>query len=224
MRQVWKASAVLDFRPMAGYFFKNACGMHHEAAKLYTEDPTGFSAQPLNTGHPKQHRVHRMIHESDRKALLGPGLAPTVQRYIDALSARLCAFLSEEWTELEDFWIFIQDTVSSAEIEAIFGPKLFELYPDFTWTFFEFDSMVPSLLQKKAFGRAERARYKIHSQLRMWFKLARRKCAEAGVVDRGNDDAGPYWGSSWSRERHESFAPFFDDDALASHDVGVAWG
>lgn len=226
IRRIWKVSASLDFRPLAVHFFRKACGMSQEAANLYLNDETGNYAKPVpGTNCPEDLRVYRKIYESDRRALIGPGLEPTLQRFINAFSRRMSAFMSEEWIEVEDFWTLIQNTVGAAEIEAIFGPKLLEMHPDFIRLFFEFDLLVPSFLKMLSFGRAERIRYKLHSKFRLWLRRTREtytKASKSDDSDGGDDDR--HWGSHWTRYRHMDFQHFFDDDALASHDVGVAWG
>ncbi|KAG8425926.1 hypothetical protein J3459_008620 [Metarhizium acridum] len=223
IRRIWKASASLDVRPLAAHVFRKACGMSREAANLYLYDKTGRNLKPLpGAGCLEDLRVHRIVYESDRQALMGPGLEPTLQRFIDALSRRMSVLTATDWIEMEDFWTFIQNTVATAQIEAIFGPKLLEMHPDFISLFFEFDLVVPSLLKMLPFSRAERIRCQLHGKFRSWLRHTRRNHTQASSNNDGDHD--PHWGCRWTRYRHEAFQPFFDDDALASHDVGVAWG
>ncbi|KAH0592275.1 hypothetical protein MHUMG1_10021 [Metarhizium humberi] len=223
IERIWKVSSSLDFRPMAVHFLRNACGLSRESANLYLLDKTGMNAKPLpGTSCPEHLRVYRKIYESDRQALIGPGLDPTLQRFIDAFSRRMAVFTATEWIEMEDFWTCIQHTVAAAEIEAIFGPKFLEMHPDFISLFFEYDRLIPSLLKMLPFSRVERLRSTLHAKFRSWVRRTRKNHAAAPNDNEGDHD--PHWGCRWTRYRHEAFQPFFDDDAIASINVGVAWG
>jgi hypothetical protein len=226
IRQIWKQSHLLDFRPLATHFFVRVCGMPREAAALYLDDATGVEATPLPGSSMQKdahntHRIHRSIWESDRRALTGPGLAPTLENFRSAFDSRMSKFETDEWVEMDDFWIFIQDTVASASVEAILGPALERLHPDFIREFFEFDHAVPWLAKGLSYSRAERVRAKLLNHIRIWMKCAgfwsnMDRAREEGEKDR-------YWGTAWTRHRHDSFKKFFDDDATASHDLGVIW-
>ncbi|KEY72657.1 hypothetical protein S7711_09157 [Stachybotrys chartarum IBT 7711] len=228
IRQIWKISHLLDFRPMATHFFTKACGMAPDAAALYLTDTTGLKSVPLpGSGAHEQHRVHRIIHESDRQALAGRGFAPTIQAFRTAFDLRMEQFATDSWTEVDDFWTFIQDTAGAAEAEAIFGPNLLRLHPKFVRDFFDFDRVIPWLLKGMSFSKAERIRNKLLDDFQEWAKFVTIRSAGDKARDYGNEDYGvrdPHWGAEWTRYRHEYFRAFFDDDAIASHDLGVTWG
>lgn len=222
IRQIWKNSHLLDFRPLATHFFVNACGMSSEAAALYLNDTTGVNPTPLTSSDgPDVHRVHRTIWESDRRALTGPGLAPTLDTFRSALDSRMSKFKADTWMEVDDFWTFIQDTAGSAVIEAILGPALQQLHPNFMREFFEFDGTMPWLAKGFSYARAERVRSKLLDDILVWIKCAR--FWSNSDKGRAEGEKDPYWGTAWTRYRHDFFKKFFDDDAIASHDLGVAW-
>ncbi|KAI9897397.1 hypothetical protein N3K66_007253 [Trichothecium roseum] len=208
---------------MATHFFRTACGMPPEDAALYMTDNTGYKARALpGTNVPEEQRVHRLIHESDRRGLAGRGLAPTLQRYMDALDTRLSRYLSDDWVQLPDFWEFVQETVGGSMLEALFGKELQRLHPDFVHSFFEFDRQAPSLIKMTPFSGAEKIRNEVLAKYKTWFANARRNFTKEAIYPDGDGD--PYWGCSWTRFRHDSFRPFFSEEALASSDLGVAWG
>jgi hypothetical protein len=231
IRQIWKQSSFLDFRPMATYFFISLCGMSKEFAYKYLNDSSGDQLKPLpGSNVPEELRIHRIIHQSDRQALTGQALEATIRRYMDAFVTKVSDLVPEHtlnepnggWLEFANFWAFIQDTVGAGEIEAIFGPNLQRMHPSFVHSLFEFDRMAPSLLKGMSFGRAERLRQILLYQLRTWFKHARKHFTEASRYADGDGD--PFWGSTLTRGRHEDLKPLFNDDAMSSHDLGMAWG
>lgn len=126
------------------------------------------------------------------------------------------------WIDFPDLCSFTQDTVGAAEIEAIFGPNLFRMHPDFVRTFFKFDQAAPWLLKKMFYGRAERLRHTILYQFRTWFKYTRKHYTEENIYEDGDGD--PFWSSAWTRCQHEELRPLFDDDAMSCIDLGLAWG
>ncbi|KAH7323260.1 Pfs, NACHT and ankyrin domain protein [Stachybotrys elegans] len=223
IRQIWKVSQLLDFRPMATHFFVNACGMKYESAALYLNDKTGTKSSPVPGSESKDMRVHRIIHESDRQGLAGRGLAPTLQAFRTSFDSLISKYETEEWTDVEDFWTFIQATVGAAEMEAIFGPMLLKQFPNFVYDFFEFDRLIPWLLKGMPFTQAERIRFRLLEDIRGWIKSAR-VMASKEKIEGGYESRSEAWGPEWTRYRHEFFKSFFDEDAIASHDLGVAWG
>jgi hypothetical protein len=221
--RIWDVSHLLDFRPMAGHFFINVCGMSPESASLYSSDTTGTKADPVPQSAEAtvqhRHRVHRAIHESDRKGLAGRGLAPTFQAYRAAFDKVISEISTQEWIKMDDFWTFIQNTVGAAEIEALFGPSLLKLHPSFLRDFFDFDKLTPWLLKGLSFSRVERIRETLLEDLRVWDKCVRLQPPAENVFDGQTN-----WGSEWTQYRHETFPEFFDANAMASHDLGVVWG
>lgn len=197
--------------------------MPSEDAARYLEDTSGYGARPIpGTNVPDAQRVYRLIHESDRKGLAGSGLAPTLKRYVHALDGRLSCYLSDDWVQFPDFWEFVQETVGGSMLEALFGKELQRLHPDIVHDFFEFDRQAPSLIKMVPFSGAKKIRNKMLAMYKSWSAHARTYFTEEAIYKDGDGD--PYWGCGWTRFRHESFRPFFSDEALASSDLGVAWG
>lgn len=226
VRQIWKQSSLLDFRPMSTHFMTSVCGMSKKVASLRMDNPDS-KVQTLPgskiTNHPP---VHRILSESNRKSLTGHGLSTTLQRYRNAFITRTSELVPErldsDWVHMENFTTFIQDTCGAAAIEAIFGPKIMEMHPTFVRNFFEFDEITPWLLMRLPSRKARKMRSALLYQFKTWAQHARTMFAETDIYEDGDGD--PFWGSAWTRYRHEALAPYFDDDALSSHDLGVAWG
>jgi cytochrome P450 len=205
--------------------------MSYDAASLYLKDTTGTKAIPAPGAEAEdRHRVHRLFHESDRQGLAGRGLAPTLEAYVTSLDALISDRATEDWTDVDDFWAFVQNTVGVAELNAFFGPKLLELYPEMISDFFEFDRHVPWLLKGMPHAQGRKARSRVLDGFGRWIKYARhqssihkRRSGRSGGSG-GSEARTPWWGAEWTRYRHESFTSFFDDDAMAAHNLGVAWG
>jgi hypothetical protein len=214
----------LDPRIIATFFWENAFGMPHKDASLYKEDKTGHSAKPLpGTYAAGQARPDRAIRESSRRALTGPGLQQLGRSCEETFSENVNRLLPQtvDWIEMEDLWTFIQDTIGSAVLGAIFGPALLERYPDFCRILFDFDRAIPSFVRMRSSRKDKAARNTLLSNLKTWSQDQNQSTLPDGDDSKGRD---PRWGSEWTRQRHESFPSFFGDDAIAAHDLSLAWG
>lgn len=223
IRQIWTQAAVLDFRPMASFFFRRVCGMPEEAASLYLNDTSGNMATPLpGSNVPQALRVHRMIYESDRRALTGPGLAPTFERYKLSFESKTSRLAPSGWVAMDDLGKFIHDTVGVSVMESIFGSTLMEMHPDLMDKFSEFEEAFPSIIKGFAYSRAQRIRHSLLYYFRSWSRHTEKRLSHTPIHD--NEEHDPFWGTAWTRYRHTVFKTIIGDDATASHDLGVTWG
>lgn len=197
--------------------------MPKNAAALYLADDSGSHAKPLpGSSVPEDMRVHRMIHVSDREALTGRGLSPTFQKYAATLITKMDEKVLEDWIEIPDFWGFVQETVGATLIEAIFGPSLLSIAPEFITNLFKFDDFAPMLIRGIPNTKARRARDIVLSQFKHWARFAKGRFSETDISP--DDDRDSFWGSAWTRYRHSHFTRFFNEDAMASNDLAVSWG
>lgn len=232
IRQIWRQSSLTDFRPMSTYFHTKVCGMSQEAASKRLQDPAshGDSSSKAKRN-PEVSDVHRVIVHGNRQGLTGQGLSTTIQRYKAAFARRthelvpgqsLSNDLDGSWTEFDDLWDFIKETAGASEVESIFGPTFTRMHPTFIGSFFEYAKMGPWILKGMPTRGAAATRRRLLLQFRAWRAYAKDHFTESAIYEDGGDD--PFWGSAWTRYRHREFASFFDEDAMASHDLSVAWG
>ncbi|KAL7621629.1 hypothetical protein AAE478_008955 [Parahypoxylon ruwenzoriense] len=206
------------------YFF----GMPAKGLATYIADNSGPLPKPQPGSQvPPQDRIDYILHHGFLRAWSGPGLAPTTDRFIRAFIRRTANLeLTGQWTELPDFWGFFQTNMTPCFVEAIFGPTLIGLNPDFIENLWKYDDTIPWLARGvPAFlvPGAHKLRNTIRNQLKKWYAYSRREFRESCIEKDGDGD--PYWGSELIRYRQKMLSESgnHDDDSLSSTDLGLVW-
>lgn len=207
------------------YFF----GLPESVVSVYRADDSGPFPKPYKGSNVQpQDRIDHITHHDFLRALSGPSLLPTTQRYMHALIARLEANeFSTEWTKMADLSTFFQDVAGSSLIECIYGPTMLRLNPTFMQNLWGFDFSVPWLARgvpSFIIPSIYKPRETCVDQLKLWYAFSREHFDEAKISPDGDGD--PYWGSNLMRYRQEKLRAVknHDDDALARMDLGLAWG
>lgn len=215
--------------PFYAHVLKHFFGMHSRALHTYQADTSGPFSQPFKGSNtPERNRLDHFTHEAFKKAFTGPSLATTTQRFMHNVKNRFNSVdISDDWTEMPDLVQFFRTAHGSALIEAVFGPALLEINPTFMDDLWNFDDGVPwlaRLVPSFINGEPYRARKAVRDQLKKWYAFARANFT-TDCID-GDGDGDPYWGSALIRELHSKYlqADNYDDDALASADLALAWG
>ncbi|KAI1413211.1 cytochrome P450 [Hypoxylon sp. FL1857] len=196
----------------------------------YRVDNSGPLEKPcIGSTVPAQDRIDYLHHQAFQRALIGPGLAPTILRFRSAIRERLriLGVGSSEWMEVDDLFVLLGKAVSSALTEAIFGPSLLTLHPDFIDNLWEYDSELPWLIRmipRWIYPNPHNARDKVLKQIKEWHAYARQASREDYI--NLDNDSDPYWGSQMVRHLHQALvgARKHSDDAMAAHDLGLIWG
>lgn len=150
-----------------------------------------------------------------------------VERFSRSLSDRLEAVdVGADWRELPDLLEFIQMEVSTAVLEATTGPQLVAQNPTFVSDLFKYDSAVPILskgVPRCMAPEAYRTRDKMLYMIKNWHAYARQHFDNNLIGADGDFD--PFWGSEHMRYRQKTLLNVdgFDEDALASSDLGLIW-
>ncbi|KAI1774793.1 cytochrome P450 [Hypoxylon cercidicola] len=122
------------------------------------------------------------------------------------------------WTHHADLMKVVGDEVTVSIINALCGPYLLKLNPNFLQDFWDFDRNLQTYVPSRAYA----ARKRVLDAVRVWQQHARDHFTDS-VMDVNGDDC--FWGSSFFRERQQMFLEMdgFDYDAIASLDFGVIW-
>ncbi|XXH02120.1 hypothetical protein Hte_008488 [Hypoxylon texense] len=115
---------------------------------VYAEDNSGQFHKPFpGSNVVPERRMHHILNDGIERALTGPGFDPTLQRFRSILISHIQALDAPagEWIEIKDFRRFIHNTVGRSLVQAIFGPSLLEVNPEFMDDLFEFDRALPLL-------------------------------------------------------------------------------
>lgn len=199
--------------------------------RAYVNDDTGASRKPRPGSSSKisdTNRIHHLTHSTLSQAVDGPGMIVLTQRFTKNFKARIERLnISDDWVEFDDLGDFLQDIASESIIEALVGPSFLELNPSFNSELWAFDADVPWLARGfPSFFRpgVHRRVARLKGQIKQWYSHARQHFDKADV-DR-NDNTDPFWGSKLMRDRQEKIGGVdkFDDDCLASTDLGLIWG
>lgn len=202
--------------------------MRSRPLSVYAADDSGDRAEPHQGSMTEpRNRIDFLTHDSLVKYLSGPSLLRLFERFDRNLSSRLLALnIDTEWKVIPDFLGFIQAELSTAVLEAIMGPQLVAQNPTFVEDLFEYDSAIPILskgLPRLLYPKAYAIRDRMLSMIKRWYAFAKDNFTE-DVVD-ADGDFDPFWGSEHMRHRQNVLRNVdnFDDDAMASSDLGLIW-
>ena len=172
--------------------------------------------------------MDHFTHQGFKRAFTGPALASTARRFIKDLVRRFDSLaLSNEWTDMPDLLKFFRTVHGAALLQAVFGPSLLEINPNFIKDMWKFDDSIPWLARMvSSFINPEpnRVRHRVRDQLKNWYKYAKEHFIKECIDEDGDGD--PYWGSELIRYQQKMClqADNYDDDALASADLALVWG
>ena len=206
-------------------------GIPMSGVRAYLNDNTGSSRKPRpgsNTKISDNNRIHHHTHSTLIQAVDGPRMITMTQRFMRNLEARFDRLrLSEDWVVFEDIGEFFQCIVSESILEALVGSVFLELNPSFNSELWAFDGDIPWLsrcLPSFIISGRHRRVNRLKGQIKRWYCHARMHSDSAGVD--ANDDTDPFWGTKLMRDRQEKIGGVdkFDDDCLASTDLGLLWG
>lgn len=206
--------------------------MPAETLAVYRADDSGPCRKPYpGTDVPADRRIDHLSHQEFLRALSGPGLATTFQRFRRALETRVDRLgrsrVEGADASCADFREPFRDVIGAPMVEAIYGPEILRLNPGFVDDVYEFDAVVPWLargLPSFMVPWAHRARRRLADQLRRWHAHAGRNFTESSIYEDGDGD--PFWGSQFIRNRHAMFSRVggHDEDARVALDLGLCFG
>lgn len=203
--------------------------MPAKALEVYAADKSGPHVQ-LNPGTnvPFHDRVDHQTHVSLTRFLGGKGLSGLYHRFFTNFERCLEYHpqITKDWTMMPDLMIFFQRTCGSALTEAICGPILQNIHPNFMDDLLQYDIYLPDLVKGLPRWFAPngcRTRDKLLRSILQWHAVARSVFVESSIDPDGDYD--PFWGSEFMRTRQRTFRSMrnFDYDAYAASDLGFIW-
>ncbi|KAI1825086.1 cytochrome P450 [Xylaria intraflava] len=229
IKALFKASASCTALPFAKFVLGAAFGLHACALRLYDRDDSGGGPAP----HPDsaveaRNRIDYRTAQGLATFLEGKGLPPFWRRFVEKATRQLHGFrerLGSGWEYADDLMKVVMDETTVSIVDALCGPHLLRLNPDFLRDFWVFDRHLQTYVQgvPRLFApRAYAARDRVLNAVRVWQQYARDNFTDAALDADGDD---PFWGSSFFRERQRVFLEMdgFDHAAVASEDFGAIW-
>lgn len=231
IKKIWKTPALSSPTCIQIYCLKYLFGLSKKGLAIYRADRSGPHAKPHSgSSVPVNSRIDYRTHKEFLRALSGPGLNPTLQRYTAAFATYLdllrlpCS--ATEWNSITDFQEFFFKIMGVSLIESLFGPSLLRLSPTFIDDLIEFDNNVPWLargIPSFAMPKPYKIRSGLNNKIKKWHSYAQKNFDESSVTDDGDGDL--FWGSKLIRNRHAILhAAGQTDNDIAASDLGLAFG
>ena len=203
-------------------------GVDKKAVKMYSQDDSGLHAKPAPHSSIAPHnRVDYHTHMTFLKIFHGDGLNTLFRRWHISFSRRMADMqIGTQWVEGSNFETFWMPSMVASLNEAMVGPILEAVNPNFTNDFLEFYPYAHSLMNgvaKVFMPRAIALRDSLKRDFMTWHAVARSSFRESDVGEDGTDR---WWGLSAFRDRQRLFSQVDDWDhaTLASLDFGLLWG
>ena len=224
---VWK-SKDLDSKPAVCLVMDRFFCMPKKALKSYYTDISGIRYRPHpNSQMSPEDRIYYHTHRATHGFMSGKSLAGFADRFQSILLQHLgSGVVGGHWITRPDLFEFIQVVISTAAIEAMCGPLLSALSPNFIEDFWAFDRSL--LYHLKGYPEwlspgIWKTRRRCLQALKLWHQQARERFHESYIELDGHD---PFFGSPLIRERQKYFSKMsaMNADAMASEDFGLIWG
>lgn len=204
-------------------------GMPKKAVAMYTLDNSGILPKPrLSSNVASHNRIDFHTHAGFNHLLSGDRLINLYKRWLACFTPRLERLqIGNEWISVADIMDYWMPSLTAALNEAMAGPVLECINPNFTQDFLEFLPYVHGLMKglpRWWLPRAFALRESLNRDFRQWHSLARTFFKESDISPDG--DADPWWGCAAMRERQKLFEKVdnWGHDAMAASDFGLLWG
>ncbi|KAI1370593.1 cytochrome P450 [Hypoxylon crocopeplum] len=229
VKVLFKSSWACTSIPFVKFALGHAFGLPAKALRLYDKDDSGGGHVP----HPgstveARNRIDYQVHQSLNRFLEGKGQKPSWNRFADNITQQLHCLhdrAGSDWVHHADLMKVVGDEATISILNALCGPYLLSLNPNFLQDYWDFDRNLQTYLQGIPWflaPKAYAARKRVLDAVKVWQQYARDQYNDSAVGADGDD---PFWGSSFFRERQEMFLKMdgFDYAAIASQDFGAIW-
>lgn len=222
-----KSSQHLTPKPAIAVAMENVFGTPSRAIHVYKEDVSGIAPTPIQgTNVEPKRRIWYHHSKAAHTYLSGKSLQGLGTRFMENLSHRISTdeSIGTAWVERPDLYVFWQDQVFEAALDALFGPHLLLLNPTFTRDFWAYIGCMSTLmmgLPKWMTPKSWRAREKVLEGIKTWHRYA---LTHADPFKKGEENTwDEYWGSTYLKARYRfvSAIPSMDDDAHAADDLAL---
>ena len=211
------------------FVLKTLFGMSPKAVNMYTLDTSGIYANPRPGSSIKAHnRVDHLTHANFHKHLLGDGLKKLYTEFAVSFSNRLPALgIQDQWIQQPDLLDFWLPSMTSAMNEALAGPILECVNPQFSSDLMKYYPYLHSLMKGVPTWMTPEA-YRLQKSLirdvATWHAIARVRFQASDIDQSTGRD--PWWGSAFMRERQNILQGVdnWDAHSIAASDFGIFWG
>ena len=203
-------------------------GSPQRTVRFYDDDNSGMEMVPHSYSNVREEdRIHHIVHVQVIKYLSGNGLKPMTQRFMENMGRQIfTSGVGSEWLEMDDLFGFCQVKLLEASLDAMFGPYLTALNPNFVDDYWKFDQSTAYLLKgfpKWIVPQSWKARQRCLDSLKKYNAYANKLHDGDGRKDYEGLD--PFFGTEFIRQRKEAMSKMgtFDEDAIAAEDLAIMW-
>ncbi|KAL2194105.1 cytochrome P450 [Corynascus similis CBS 632.67] len=232
VQAMFKHSRDLSMKPIILLAMRDQLGMLPADVAVFERDGSGDSAKPLDGWEHMDparrvfYNQHRDLNAMLNGAALDGIMARFAVNYTTYLRATPLVGGEGQWTKLPDLYAFLQDAMFHAACRSLLGEHLFELCPDLSRDFWEFDRHMLTYLRRTPRWMAPRAyaaRDRVLASLRKWSEHAR-QTLPYDYPSLREVEYEPVWGSRLMRARAEMFdSAGFSLDGSVRMDLGFVW-
>ena len=124
-------------------------GSPQRTVRFYDDDNSGMKMVPHSSSNVREEdRTHHIVHVQVIKYLSGNGLKPMTQRFMENMGRQIfTSGVDSEWLEMDNLFGFCQVKLLEASLDAMFGPYLTALNPNFVDDYWKFDQSTAYLLK-----------------------------------------------------------------------------
>ncbi len=227
--RIWKYKTSITTPGVHTFVLIRVFGMAAKAVNMYNLDDSGIQSKPHPDSNVMPHnRIDHHTHVGFSKLLNGDRLPNLYLRWSQNFARRLQALgIGDKWMESSDIMDFWMPPLTSSLNEAVAGPLLECVNPNFTRDFLNFLPFAHGLMKglpNWCLPKASSLRASLNRDVRQWQAIARSRFRESDVDLDG--DADPWWGSACVRERQKILLGVdnWDHDTAAASDFGLLWG
>ncbi|KAJ5691624.1 cytochrome P450 monooxygenase [Penicillium malachiteum] len=212
---------------------KHCFGMSQKAVDTYLHDTSGCRAQSIPGSHVRwSGRASYYTHKSLVEGLLGEGVAPLIERVESLFRSELedAVPISSEWTYEWDLTDFLQEHLSSAILQALYGPLLIRQDDEFISKLWKYDNGIMSLMRRlPRWMVPEMYRYRddlVDSIMRWHHQAVQLSESDIrGTYGPQPDGFDAYWGTTMMRDRYKTLLAMDGQDprSVASTDLAFIW-
>jgi len=151
VKQLFKSSSAFTANTFSKFALVYAFAWPSKAAQLYDKDDSGSAhvPHPDSTVEPRN-RIDYLAHQSLVQFLEGKGLLPFWNRYADNVTrqiGRLHSRIGPDWEVHADLMMLVENQATISVFNALCGPHLLRLNPNFLQDFYDFDRNLQTYLQ-----------------------------------------------------------------------------
>ena len=206
---------------------ENMFGTPSDVIPFDAADNLGVNSTPLSgSGVQPEHRITYLQVKAAHKHLSGTGLVQMTEFFLNILERRfLERQVRREWADHPDLYMFLQDEVFRAAVDALCGPHLLSQSPTFVKEFWQFVTDVPMLIKGLPRWMSPGpycTRQRLLDAIKKWHNYAIEH-SDFSKTGPNDPEWEPYFGSKSIRARQEysSNMPFMNKDALAAEDLDL---